>query len=460
MLKKLGFLIIIWLLLSRWLRGIEPLDEETSFMLNNVFFDCSLFMVYLLVLTFKDRFMFPSAIFILFFYVYCILGKGVWIFREYSWFNETGSPIEMARYFSIVGAILISVSTLNLWNFKFSSNIAGDTGATGSLQVSKRTLLYLIGFTFLGALLFTSGFTIIPILSSSMDESRVALTSQNSGGRGIGFLLLLFGVLGTSLTLFTLKANKGKSKFFYLTCIFLFTFFLALYSGRFLVMIPFVLYFIINQYGRSFQYSRILLYGILILGTFSALMYFGAIRYYGSDSTIDLIIRYVVADSFPEFRMSVYIDNMPEVNLFDQFFYTIIAGLFPGAFFSMVGIEKSDYFKPIGTEILDMTHFDPSSIPGIRTSLFGELSLTGMFMYIFILFLLVLLIRLDRSFFTIKGVSFRLYKILSFAIFLGFSIPYGSLFLVSVIEWYIIVLFVQKYFIDVRPRNITPTPPI
>src|SRR5690606_20481510 len=160
-------------------------------------------------------------------------------------------------------------------------------------------------------------------LSSSMDESRVALTSQNSGGRGIGFLLLLFGVLGTSLTLFTLKANKGKSKFFYLTCIFLFTFFLALYSGRFLVMIPFVLYFIINQYGRSFQYSRILLYGILILGTFSALMYFGAIRYYGSDSTIDLIIRYVVADSFPEFRMSVYIDNMPEVNLFDQFFYTI-----------------------------------------------------------------------------------------------------------------------------------------
>lgn len=451
MIKKQILLFVVLLSLIVLFSQIETFDADSRFMVRNIILDFCVFFGYLFFLSTKDKFLFPSAIFILFFYVYEVLGKCVWLFREFSWFNEEGSPVDVAIYFSIIGGILIVCSMLNI-SFSKTNNPQNTEQKTieNNLFIRKRPLLILIFITFIGAFLFTSGFRIIPLLTSSMDESRVALATQSSGGRGIGFLLLLFGVLANSLALFTIKGKKGREKRFYIWCIIVITLFLSLYSGRFLPMIPFVLYFIINQSEQTFKYIKVIGYALVVITTFIVLMYFGAIRYYGADSTIDLIIRYLVADSFPEFRMAVYIHSMPEVNLFDNFFYTILAGLFPGFLFSLFGIDKNEYFRPIGAEILDMTHFNPASIPGIRTSLFGELSLTGNFIYVFIPVLCIILYYLDKSFFKIQTLGYSKYKKLSLAIFLGFSIPYGSLFLVSVIEWYVILIVVEKYFINGR----------
>lgn len=422
-------------------------NSAVQFLQFNVSIDLLIVAVYLFILSSKGKFLFPSSIFVFFFYAYLVLGKLIWIYRENNWFNESGDPKEMAIYFSFVGVIFILTSLYGLFR-NYNPSTGNET--KNSIFISQQRFLSFTILCFIGAFLFTNQFRHVALFSENMDAVRVATASESEGGRGLGFILLLFGVIGNSMALLSIKKIKKFDRYKYFSLIALNTLFLALYSGRFLPAVPFVIYFIISSEGLKIRILNSLRRILFVLGAFILLMYFGARRAFGSSVDFDLAFRYIVADTFPEFRMTVYGHYLTEKIYFENFFYTIVSGSIPGPLLKIVGIDKAEYFKPIGAEILKVTHFNPAVVPGIRTSLFGELSFTGSFIYVFILGFVLIYLFLDKIYFRAKVLNFHKYRILLVSIFLAFSIPYGSLFLVSVIQLTLITYLLEKLVFNVK----------
>ncbi len=416
-------------------------NREFTFLGLNIIYDLLIMIIYLRYLAQKNHFLFPSSLFIYIFYIYSIFGKLIWLYREENWFNEVGSPEQVAVYFSNIGMILIFFSS---WSIQKRSKKLRNKIKEMDFTFSINKIIFLTVLTFFGAYLFTNQFRHIALFSDEMDATRVLTNEASEGGRGIGFALLTFGIIANSLILLQLKKFKGQSKFS-LFCLFLLnTLFLALYSGRFLPMIPLVIYFIIINLGKEIYLAGLLKRIVLTSTLFILLMYFGARRAFGSNADSELIFRFFIADSFPEFRMTVYTSHLTTNDYFDNFFFTIFSGLIPGPFFSLFGLNKFDYFKPIGAEILKVTHFDPVAIPGIRTSLFGELYFTGFFIPFFLAAIVTILLFLDKLFFQNSIFSFKKFRIIAGSIFLCFSIPYGSLYLVSCMHFFIALYFTEK----------------
>ena len=406
-------------------------------------FDISIVLLFTIFLSNKHKFISPSSLYVFIFYVYNIFGKSIYVYRELNWFNEEGDPNEIANYFSFIGLVLVISSILSIQR-SLRKNLTSPSAL--SINVSNETLMIFTIFTFIGAFLFTNQFRHIALFSEDMDATRVLTSKQSDGGRGIGFIFLTFGIIANSLVLINLNKNKSRRNYGQILFFVINTFFLALYSGRFLPVIPIVIYLVVINEGKVLKFSGAIKKIALSIVAFIALMVFGARRAFGSNADFDLILRFIIGDSFPEFRMTVYANHLTSNNYFDNFFYTIFSGVIPGPFFSLIGLNKFDYFKPIGGEILKITHFDPVAIPGIRTSLFGELYFTGFFIPVFIIVLIFFLRYLDRLFFTEQTMNFKKFRILAGSVFLCFSVPYGSLFVVSCVHFFLALYLSERMF--------------
>ncbi len=424
-------------------------QKDTSYLGLTLIFDVVLILLFISFLSKKEKYVFPSSLFVFIFYIYTILGKSIYIYRELNWFNEEGDPNEIANYFSLIGVILIIGSFVSIQR-RFKNK--QDSSSTIEINISKETLVIFSIFTFIGAFLFTNQFTHIALFSEDMDATRVLTSKQSDGGRGIGFIFLTFGIIANSLVLIDFYKNRSDRNYGRILFFVVNTFFLTLYSGRFLPVIPLVIYLIVINEGKILKFSGAIKKITLSIVAFLTLMFFGARRAFGSDADFDLVFRFIIGDSFPEFRMTVYANHLTSNNYYDNFFYTLISGVIPGPFFSLIGLNKFDYFKPIGGEILKITHFDPVAIPGIRTSLFGELYFTGFFIPVFVIAMICLLWYLDRLFFREQKMNFRKFRILAGSIFLCFSIPYGSLFLVSCTHFFLTLYVTERMFFKKRKQ--------
>ncbi len=451
--NKLIYAIIFSIYLNS-LTLLMPNIDSSTFLGVNVFIDFLIFIAYLNFLHYKNRYLFPSSMLIFSFYLYSILGKCIWIYRENYWFNELGRPNEIAIYFSVIGIILIIFSTLNLNKFKIAVSATKNNNNNNNIAISITQLSTLTTLCFIGAFLFTNQFKYIPIFEANMDSTRVLLINESEGGRGLGFMLLLFGIIASSMALLIFRKSNLRKKVFLTLIIILNIFFLSLYSGRFLPLIPFVLYFIILKEGQIIRAQVVFRNILIVFFVFFALMYFGAKRSFGDTLDNEILFRFLVGDSFPEFRMTVYGHYLTSNNYFENFFFTILSGTIPSSIFNMVGLNKFDYFKPIGTEILNIMHFDPVSIPGIRTSLFGELSFTGLFIIFFIILIFIIFSKLDRSFLKTSEMNFKKYSLFVISIFIAFSIPYGSLFLIGVLQISIILYILRNYVFKTNKHQI------
>lgn len=436
--KPLIFAVLIFA--TEMINQILSNNDSTSSIRVIALFDICVLGIYISYIGRFKAYLYPSSIFVYSFFAYAILGKYVWIYREIYWFNEFGDPLKIALYFSFIGVVLATISALNITKFGSKKEI--------KLKQINMDLGVFVGLTaicFIGAFFFTNKFQNIPLLSENMDAGRVAVGVESEGGRGIGFALLLFGIVANSIALFQIRLLDNTNKIIYIFLIAVNTTLLALYSGRFLPLMPFLIFALFKYVGVEVSFMKIASGLVLAILGFTAIMYFGAIRAFGEYADTELVTRYIIGDVFPEFRMTIYGHYLTETNLVTNFLLTIFAGLVPGVIFNVFDINKFDFFQPIGIEILNFTHFDPAAIPGIRTSLFGELSFTGWFIGPFLTIVYIILRHLDKGYLNYYCNNFKRYRIMVISMFFALSIPYGSLFLISVIQISIILLLLERY---------------
>ena len=454
--NKQIILFVIFFLLEAYFLTHQDSDSILFLQLASVV-DIAIFLLcFYRVYTGKISSLFsPLFLFIAVYFVYSFMGKLAWIYRELYWFNEMGNPNEVALIYNVTFIFLLVLSLIISKKKTITKTTDGEQ--LGSIFLAKHILVGLTILTFIGAFLFTSGFSIIPILSENVDTARVMLGKSESGGRGFAFMLLLCGIHANTYLYYRINYLE-KSRLLKLSSLFLLVInvlLLGLYSSRFMILVSFILIFIVHALIKNYKLrvSRILTYSVLVIVIYASLSLFGAVRQFGYESIYanqELLINYFFADTFPEFRMTVFYRSINRESLHEFLLPTIISGIMPGFLFSLLGLDKKEYFQPIGGEILKISGYNPETTPGIRTSLIGEMISLGDYYFLGLLTIGVILYLLHINYMKYEKISNKKYLYLSTGLFFSFSIPYGSIFLISVLQSFILL---KILFFYVRSKN-------
>lgn len=400
----------------------------------------------------KKGLLIPYSMFYYVFFVYSIFGQTVWLYRDIYWFNEIGDPIPIIKIYGLVGIILytfgISRNTYikSKINNKYSVDTHSFSLSTINISGMKILLIFILGIA--GTFIFTSGFKYIPLLSQNMSQTRLELQESNIGGKGFGFIFMLGLVNGIVFLYFKYKSVKSvPKKILYFVLIIAFYLPLTFYTGRLLLLIPFLIILLINLLQKQ-KINYLYFTGIItvIIVTYYMVMYFGAVRFFGNNVSSELIARYFWGDIFPEFRMFVYFNKISENNLTDVVYGTFFSGLIPGFIYNLVGIDKAEFYITIGKYV--QSHMGNLGINlGIRLTLFGELYMAGGMISLIssLAVILVVIHILDIKYQMEKIFSTNKYIYLVMGIFMALSIPYGTLFLTSTIQFYFYTYFILKY---------------
>ncbi len=409
--------------------------------LVNLFFIINI-ILFILFLNIGKRYAFlsPLNIFGVSYFIHLIFGQLVWILKEIFLINNEGSPVELSIYFLFISSIFVFLSIRKTYVFKDKGGELERIKLHFNYPALTRIVPSLI-FAYIGVYLFTSGFTNIPILSSNIDEARIGLM-QEKGNRGIGSILLLTAIH----SIFRIRVSRA---FIGLKILLYLLFFIpfVLYGGRLLMILPIIIVLLPFIYKIRFSFSNFLSGIIVILFFLTCVNYFGTLRKYGNVEVQNFML-YSWADSFNEFSHASHAIVYGERNFGNDFIPTFIASFFPSMIFDALGLNKDDYYHPIGLIVNQNTIYESSPDIGIRLSLFGELYMcSGIATLAFVIAIFIMVHKCDSVFTRIKEWTLARYMSMLTGIFLAISIPYGLSFITVLIQFIIFtfILFNLKF---------------
>jgi hypothetical protein len=374
------------------------------------------FFLIFMVLGKRHSFLAPLNIFGVSYFVHGIFGQMVWLL-----FNNEGNPIISSRYFFFISFGFLILAFIK-YQKQFPTLLNHDTRPSFRYSQLTSPLILLI-LSYIGAYLYTSGFTVIPILASNIDETRFALM-QEKGSRGIGSVLLLAGIHG----IYRLRISKLSIWKKVILYSFYFIPFL-LYGGRLLLLLPIIVISLPLLYKLKFSFLS-LWKGVVVFSVFLLVVnYFGTVRQFGSFS-LQSFVLYSWGDSFNEFQHLSHSLIYGQRNFGDQFLPTFFSSFFPSGVFELVGLDKDDFYVPIGYIVNQNTIFEKSPEIGIRISLFGEyLVCNPILCGILVGLTFWIIFIVDRRFSKNWVWTFEKYICMLAGLFAALAIPYGLSFL-------------------------------
>jgi hypothetical protein len=262
-----------------------------------------------------------------------------------------------------------------------------------------------------------------------------------------GVMLLIHPI---SLLWFDILSKNNSRIVISIKYLLIFTFSIPLffYGGRFVVVFTlFVMGLIYAQFKTNISLFKFSLFLIFLL---SASMAYIGYRLFGSDLDMSLAANAVLADLFPEMRtFALAIKSLQPGNFFKEVFITPLIGIFPSGVLSLVGFDKKELWKPIGSTIVSIIP-DAINLSGIRISLVGEVylasKLTGTLLFMATLSAITYCI--DSFFSRSRGLN--VYPYILFAGLCSSLIAYGSIFIVTTV-----FIFIEGYIINKLNNKLT-----
>lgn len=338
--------------------------------------------------------------------------------------------IFLTNYFIKIGARIGAKSTRNIIYYRDSS-----------LWYSS-LFLSIIGV--IGVYLYVSELGKIPLFyEGPADEMRFYVTS--------GWHSFLSNQLGFAVLLNILLIYRKGKKIKYITLLLIQVFILLLTVSRGLVLFPLLIGFI---YYLSEEKKSLLKYVPILLIMLIFSFIFGFYRAFGYDQHFDysILMLRLVTDIAPEFRDFMRLtDIIPSIQSFWGFdpIISALSGFIPSDLFSILGLNKNDYYFQVGLEITRTLNPNVSMWywSGTRTLLFGELYLVHGWISLYIIFpvfgfFLGKLISKSQKYSGIKNINFPLI----FALALIISILYGINFIPNKIIQFGIAYFIVNFF--------------
>ena len=376
-----------------------------------------LFFVYLnTAIKSSEKILSPISMLIVFNSLYTIMGVTMWLYREIN-FTNWGGEFWDVLYIYVVVDFLLSIVGICVLEHEPSRLLNVNVA---QMRLKQMASLICFLFEYIGIYLFTAGFKIIPLLTSDIDESRFELGETDRPGAGLGSLLINFGILIVIHIFYSKKPIYIKLLAFVIAYIPF-----VLYGGRFQMVMPLVLIAILIFIRRikTINFWKIIKVTLFVVIVFLAMMFYGTFRKAGNDVETDLVLDFMTADLFPEFRGSIasYFLNKKDLSL--DYIGFMLTSFFPGSLLDIIGIDKSSQIS-IGGYVAQLLGL--SGHYGIRTSFTGELLLTNpiTFIIIWLLYLWTVL-RINRFYFKYIVWNHNKLLMLFYGLSLGTIIPYG-----------------------------------
>lgn len=368
----------------------------------------------------------PLSIFIYLLYIYTIFGVYMWIINERSYLNYYGEinfVLQVFSGFTLLYSYIagLTLNKLPIRNLKFQKS---------DFTINQFIVLLIIILQYFGAFLFTDGFSYIPILMDNIDIARSEFSNLNRSGAGLGIILIYTGAIGMIITAYSNK-QKMFMKIVYFV-IFMIPF--LLYGGRLNIIFPILVLFVLNLMKKNIVINlkiiiktTIFIFILLIL-----LFLFATYRSKGSLEA-DLIVEFITADLFPEFRSAVGAYSLNNKDITSILTTSTFSLLIPGPFATFFGIEK-DISILVGKYIGNLLGLSV----GIRTTFIGELLLTNpstFIIYLFVIF--IILSHINNAFFKYNTLNLSKSIYLIIGLYFSFIVPYGITILPNFIFIYL-----------------------
>jgi hypothetical protein len=421
-------------------------EEEETVLLNAIF---GQLLLYIVIQTYGNKkyhwkWYDPPSTVCLSYTLFFSGGIFLYLFRQWVGLYLHPGNMILASKIGLIGFIFLITSLLIINYIKHPHILLEMNSELSGWSVGKLKIMVilLIFIGYIGAFLFTEGFRIIPILGGSFSQvDRYTLQEDIGTGKGLAFMLMTFHFFAIGFEYVRnkiLKRTQLRTIMVFIICLPS----LLMYSGRSFLLIPLLLLVLLSFYTKTnIRITKVLPFLFIFpIMWFMMLMY----RSFG-EFTFDTDIYFIFTDLLVEMRtFAVVLDIIKETNLFGLIIITSIAQTIPSFVFSVFGLDKAEYFAPIGKYL-------QSFIPefgvnlGIRTSLFGECYLAGGYYVLFIIMLIIAYIsivtcnNLKMRSFTPKKFSYVL-----MGVYLPILIPYGTSMLITMLQMFIICIIFTK----------------
>jgi hypothetical protein len=395
--------------------------QEIPFAYTTVFMLIIIFLQYVkFVSKSTEKILSPISLFISVFYLYTIMGIFMWIYREIFAENWSGKIYFVTNYFFLTALFLMCFAVQNLSHYPNRKVLF----TSKQWIIKQRILIILILLGYWGAYVVTKKFSAIPLLTDDIDATRFSLSEDRNIGEGGAFagIMILFGTITLQYLLFSRKYNKWIR---IILLIFSYIPFLF-YSGRLNIAFPVICILVVYLLKANYKINikNVFLMIVTIIVLFSGMMLYGAYRRQANNNMEkSLVIDFITADLFPEYRGAVAIYNIDNEDLSIPLFSAIIVNSIPGSLTNRLGLNKNEQLN-MGFYIAEK--FGITGY-GIRTSLAGELLLTNPLTFILFWYMLLYYIkRLNKSYFEDNHISLKKVICIILAIFSALIIPYGT----------------------------------
>lgn len=381
----------------------------------------------------KNHLFSPVSVFVSMHNLYFVLGVTMWVIRELYFDNWDGN------LFLVIIIFAITSYALSLWGYFELNNrdVKEPYLALNQMSLPLIMFLFLLLLEYLGIYLFTSGFSVIPILEPDIDEARQELGATKSSGTGIGAILIYCGVLCVYHSV-CCKLNKLIKFILFVISYIPF----LLYGGRLLMVLPLLVLPIVYMVKKDTKLNKkIILSSVLtIASVFCLLMLYGTQRGKG-EVDAELFVNFLTADLFPEFRGAVAAFQLNHRDLGPDYTSMILSRFFPGSIAPIIGIDKEHQLSP-GGYVADLLGYNGI---GIRISLTGELLLSSVWFYILFWFIVIYILHtINKSYFSsnVWGKDKLIYMYIG--LFISLVIPYGTGLIANTIILLVVMLILKK----------------
>jgi hypothetical protein len=359
-----------------------------------------------------------------------VVGAGLITFlgREYLAYNyrsNFGGPTRIA----VVAGLTIVLARLVL-----PRRIAlaeARWGPTPDSHIVRRVWVVVTTLGWLGAVAVFGTAGVIPLFTGEIDEARVAVTS--SPYIGLFWPVMQLGMQGVVMALCFRAFGPGR-RILGLMLVIVSALPLCLYGGRSMLFLPLAATGVYLAASGRLRHPGLLAAGAaLLLGL--GLVYVGIRGFRVEDYRLRLVAA-VSSDLFPEMRTAAMVEErLPLRNHIGAQLLTTTAITFvPSAVLRVVGIDKQQLWRPVGREFLNLFANEMQKVPGLRTSLLGEVYLGfGMLGVVGAVFGLLTCARLIQRGRTMALPPATAYREAWLGVLLGSSVLYGNLFISTVV---------------------------
>ena len=386
----------------------------------------------------------PFPLMLSLYFTYAFGGLGVYIARDLWWYNWPADT-EVPALALVIGLIAL-IAGYAAWRIVTIRAPLKQRHATawGWNRSRLRYALYatlMLGV--IGAYFVFDRFRVIPLMAADVEQARIYI-NRNSPKPFWPLWNLLLQSAPLAYILYRIEGRTDVARLRLLAVSATSLLMLSLYGGRSFLLVPVILTLLIyvHELQPRFSLARAGAFGVAVL---CFAMLFIAYRSQRESYDLNRAFRFMIADFFPEVRtFALAVHDLPDLQAGYEGLTTVIVGIVPSGFLSVLGVDKSELWKPIGTRVLEGLDF--SGILGLRMSLVGELYFMGHWTTIAVVMGLlgVWLGYLDHRLHRGRAAIDR-YPYIVAGLLTMLLIPYGTLYFVTVV-WVLVPAFAISWF--------------